>query len=130
MPHRDTSIAIQESVNPGSKWNTGTQAWLSKNLLIQALNETQGHKHGYPTSYYFSTLNALQRQKPSYPTSYISIPNDDNPTLQMSQRDTSLAIKLAINRSQMMGTIPYGCHTGAKALLYINSNSWHNYNSY
>ena len=73
--------------------------------------------HGYPTSYYFSTLNATQRQKPSYPTSYISIPNDgDDPTLQESQRDTSLAITQAINRSQMMGTIQcYKCHRGTQA---------------
>ena len=59
MPHRDTSVAIRQAIT-------------------SALNATQGHKHSYQTSYYF--------------TSY------------MTHRDTSIAnrqtITLALNSTQ------------------------------
>ena len=51
MPHRDTSEAIKQAINPGSICHTGTQAKLSNKLLIQAFNATQGHKRSYQTSY-------------------------------------------------------------------------------
>ena len=33
--HRDTSVAFQQTINPGSKCHTGTQALLSNKLLVQ-----------------------------------------------------------------------------------------------
>ena len=68
MPHRDTSVAIQQAINPGSKCHTVTQAQLSNKLLIQALNAKQGHNRSYPTSYQFNqntTHPALNATQPS-----------------------------------------------------------------
>ena len=89
MPHRDTSVAVQQSINLGSKCRTWTQAKLSNKLLVKpghnppgSKRQMQGHKRSYPTSSYSSALNATQGFNPSYPTSYISIPNDvDDPVL-------------------------------------------------
>ena len=51
MPHWDTSVAIDQAINQGSKGLTGTQLYLLNKLLIEALNATQGHKRSYQTSY-------------------------------------------------------------------------------
>ena len=63
MPHRDTSVAIQQAI-------------INQDTTYLALNATQGHKRSYPTSYYLSALSVTQGHKPSYPKSYILIPND------------------------------------------------------
>ena len=41
MPHRDTSEAIKQAINPGSICHTGTQATLSKNASLQKIMSTQ-----------------------------------------------------------------------------------------
>ena len=101
MPHRETSVAIQ-------------QANINQDTTHLALNATQGHKRSYTTSYQFSALNATQGHKPSFSTSYISIPIDgDNPT----------------GFHQHRVSIPSKCHTMTHAYsyqqaVYINSKWW------
>ena len=53
MPHKDTSVAIQQAI-------------IKQDTTHLALNATHRHKRSNTTSYQISALNATQGYKPSY----------------------------------------------------------------
>ena len=50
MPHRDTSIAIQQAITQALNATQGHKCSYQETITL-ALNATQGHKRSYQTSY-------------------------------------------------------------------------------